>query len=143
MSYAKVRHRHITFDYWIILSPLISRNRIATIAITSKTWIKYPAEKTKKPSTHPIIRINAMRYNITGSIRLSNTRNRIPRLGFTNIMPELEIDVYSRFYPIAFFRSSIRSSASSTPTLKRIKESCNPFFILSSLGIEACVIEAG
>ncbi len=48
-----------------------------------------------------------------------------------------------KFYPIAIFKSSIRSSASSIPTLRRINESDRPFLILSSLGIEACVIDAG
>ena len=46
-------------------------------------------------------------------------------------------------YPIAFCRSSIKSSASSIPTLSRISESDNPFLILSSRGIDACVIVAG
>jgi hypothetical protein len=40
------------------------RKITAIIAITSSTWIRPPAEKTKNPSSHPIIRITAMRYNI-------------------------------------------------------------------------------
>ena len=44
---------------------------------------------------------------------------------------------------IALLRSSIKSSTSSIPTLNRINESVKPFFILSSLGIDACVIDAG
>src|SRR3990170_9148350 len=46
-------------------------------------------------------------------------------------------------YPIACSRSEIRSSASSIPTLNLINESASPFFILSSLGMDACVIDAG
>jgi hypothetical protein len=40
-------------------------------------------------------------------------------------------------------RSVIKSSISSTPTLKRIKESATPVFSLSCFGIAACVILAG
>jgi hypothetical protein len=46
-------------------------------------------------------------------------------------------------YPIAVFKSPIKSSASSIPTLNRINESDKPFLILSSLGMDAWVIEAG
>jgi hypothetical protein len=47
------------------------------------------------------------------------------------------------FYPIAFAKSSIKSSASSMPTLKRIKPSTKPFFKRSSRGMLACVMLAG
>lgn len=40
-------------------------------------------------------------------------------------------------YPIACFKSSIKSSASSIPTLSLMSESESPFLILSSRGIEA------
>ncbi len=47
------------------------------------------------------------------------------------------------YYPIACFKSSIKSSASSIPTLNRMRESVKPFFKRSSRGIDAWVIVAG
>src|ERR1700733_9627939 len=47
------------------------------------------------------------------------------------------------YYAKACFKSSIKSSASSMPTLKRINESTTPVFSRSSLGIDACVMLAG
>ena len=44
---------------------------------------------------------------------------------------------------IHFFKSLIKSSMSSMPTLSLIKESVIPLFNLNSFGIEACVIVAG
>ena len=44
---------------------------------------------------------------------------------------------------MACFKSEIRSSASSIPTLSLIKESTTPEASLSILGMEAWVIEAG
>ena len=40
-------------------------------------------------------------------------------------------------------RSAMRSSASSTPMLKRMSESTRPLFIRSACGMLACVMEAG
>lgn len=46
-------------------------------------------------------------------------------------------------YSVACAKSSIKSSTSSIPTLNLINESLNPFFILSSRGMDACVMDAG
>ena len=46
-------------------------------------------------------------------------------------------------HPMACFRSSMRSVTSSIPTLSLIRESVRPFFIRSSLGMEAWVMDAG
>ena len=47
------------------------------------------------------------------------------------------------YYLSACSRSAIRSSTSSTPTLRRNKLSVTPTFSRSSLGIEPCVIVVG
>ena len=47
------------------------------------------------------------------------------------------------FYPNARFKSLIKSSLSSIPTLNLINESTTPVFSRSSFGMLACVILAG
>ncbi len=54
------------------LPPLIRRSKMAIMAITSKIWINWPAEKTKKPKTQPIRSIIAIRYNITADLKDEN-----------------------------------------------------------------------
>ena len=47
------------------------------------------------------------------------------------------------FYANACLKSSIKSAASSIPTLNRTKSSVIPISFLLSSGMEACVINAG
>jgi len=59
------------------------------IAKTSSAWIKDPAEKTKNPRIHPMMRITAIRY----SIRLFYndqifTGYQIPQTGKAYYVPE-------------------------------------------------------
>jgi len=56
---------------------------------------------------------------------------------------KLEINCCQGYQPMALSRSSIRSSTSSIPTLRRISPSDNPFLMRSSRGMDACVMVAG
>src|SRR5687768_18289573 len=115
---------------------------------------KAPCRKNKK-SQKPA---NYQDYsnNVKHSCKFKMIKIQFPflLLYFTDTMPKmLEPRVRNQLsdlcslvyiiYPMAWSRSAIRSSASSIPTLNLINESANPFLILSSLGIEACVIDAG
>jgi hypothetical protein len=55
----------------------------------------------------------------------------------TGIIYFLSCNIQIIFYPKAFFKSSIKSSTFSIPTLNLINESVKPTFNLSSLGIDA------
>lgn len=79
------------------------------------------------------------------SVDVENSGRRISETvtGFNKDRCESDDLCVLDIYPIACPKSSIRSSTSSMPTLKRISPSERPFFNRSSRGIDAWVIVAG
>ena len=51
----------------------MTRSKIAIIAITSSTCMIPPAEKTKNPSTQPMSKMTAIRYNIVVSFNFQES----------------------------------------------------------------------
>jgi hypothetical protein len=49
-------------QHYIAVDRLITPNRSAIIAITSKMWIRLPTDVRNTPIAHPIIRMTAMIY---------------------------------------------------------------------------------